>query len=179
MPSTWYAQTMARYGAWQNRNIITVADQLSDEARRMDRGAFFGSVFGTLNHLLWADRMWMHRFAGAGEPQKSFNKDSIHETGTWQEYCSSREVMDGTIHGWATKIEPEWFSGNVTWWSSSAEREITKPKSILVTHFFNHATHHRGQVHAMLTAAGAKPKVTDLPLLPDEFAWPAPMHRSI
>ena len=59
-----YCQMMARYNIWQNQSLIAAADTLSDDQRRLDRGAFFGSIFATLNHLLWADSMWMHRFQG-------------------------------------------------------------------------------------------------------------------
>ncbi|MEM1422133.1 MAG: DinB family protein, partial [Pseudomonadota bacterium] len=63
-----HVRTMARYNRWQNRSLYGAADSLPDEARREDRGAFFGSIFGTLNHLLWADQMWMRRFAETPAP---------------------------------------------------------------------------------------------------------------
>ena len=64
-----YVQRMARYNRWQNENLYTVADGLSEEERRRQRGAFFGSIQATLNHLLWADWMWMSRFAGTPKPE--------------------------------------------------------------------------------------------------------------
>ena len=64
-----YVQRMARYNRWQNENLYTAADALSEEERRRQRGAFFGSIQATLNHLLWADRMWMSRFAGTPRPE--------------------------------------------------------------------------------------------------------------
>ena len=63
-----YARLMARYNRWQNENLYGVAAQLSDDERRRERGAFFGSVHKTLNHLLWADRMWMSRFSDLPRP---------------------------------------------------------------------------------------------------------------
>ena len=66
---------------------------------------------------------------------------------------------------WADKLEPDWLAANLTWYSFGAGREITQPKWLLVTHMFNHQTHHRGQVHCMLTQAGGKPHDTDLPLM--------------
>ena len=59
-----YVRCMARYNRWQNENLYGAADTLSDAERRGDRGAFFGSIHATLNHLLWADRIWMSRLAG-------------------------------------------------------------------------------------------------------------------
>ena len=61
-----YVQRLARYNRWQNENLYGVADSLSDAERRRERGAFFGSIHGTLSHLLWADRMWMSRLAPPG-----------------------------------------------------------------------------------------------------------------
>src|SRR5258707_13139620 len=63
-----YVQCMARYNRWQNENLYGAADTLSDAERRRDRGAFFGSIHATLNHLLWADRIWMYRLAGTPRP---------------------------------------------------------------------------------------------------------------
>src|SRR5262249_61045576 len=63
-----YVQSMARYNRWQNANLYGVADTLSEAERRRERGAFFGSIFATLNHLLWADRIWMSRLAGTPQP---------------------------------------------------------------------------------------------------------------
>jgi uncharacterized damage-inducible protein DinB len=63
-----YVQRMARYNHWQNQNLYGVADVLSDAERRRQRGAFFGSIHATLNHLLWADRIWMSRLAGTPPP---------------------------------------------------------------------------------------------------------------
>ena len=74
--------------------------------------------------------------------------------------------MDATILDWTAGLDEDWFADDLTYWSTSVDREITKPKTLLLIHLFNHATHHRGQVHAMLTAAGAKPEDTDMPLMP-------------
>ena len=65
---------------------------------------------------------------------------------------------------WATNLDSQWLENDLTWLSGAAGREVTKPKWLLVTHLFNHQTHHRGQVHCMLTQCGAKPGATDLPL---------------
>ena len=62
-----------------------------------------------------------------------------------------------------SKLDPAWLEGDLTWFSGAAGREVTKPKWLLVTHMFNHQTHHRGQVHCMLTQCGVKPGATDLP----------------
>jgi len=159
-----FVQRMARYNCWQNENLYGAADGLSDEERRRERGAFFGSIHATLNHLLWADRMWMSRFAGLPKPPGGIAQSvSLHAD--WTELKRERAAWDETIISWADRLDPAWLAGDLTFYSRSAKAELTKPKALLVTHFFNHETHHRGQVHCMLTQAGVRPGDTDLMLL--------------
>ena len=155
---------MARYNRWQNESLYAIAESLPDAERRKDRGAFFGSIHATLNHLLWADRIWMSRFAGTPKPQGIPQSVSFHET--WEDLKSDRAEFDATIIRWADEVDPTWIEGDLTWYSGIAKRDLTKPKSTLLMHFFNHQTHHRGQVHCMLTQAGVKTHVTDLMAMP-------------
>jgi uncharacterized damage-inducible protein DinB len=76
-----------------------------------------------------------------------------------------RLTTDAAIETWASDLDPQWLEGDLVWFSGLLNREVTMNKKHLVMHFFNHETHHRGQVHAMLTMAGAKPEDTDLMLL--------------
>ena len=161
-----YVQRLARYNRWQNNNLYAVADRLSDDERRRERGAFFGSIHGTLSHLLWGDCAWMSRFSDVAKPpvgiagSKTFYSD-------WQSLKRERIAMDEKIARWSDGVEPDWLAGDYTWFSDAAQRDVSKPMWTLVVHFFNHQTHHRGQVHAMLTQAGGKPGDTDLFLLPE------------
>lgn len=159
-----FVQTMARYNAWQNDNLYTAAASLTDEARRQNRGAFFNSIHATLCHLLWGDRMWLSRFAGTPKPSVP-GSESARMIEGWSELLAERRVTDAVIGEWAATLSPDWLAGDLTWVSGMARREFTRPKALLVMHMFNHQTHHRGQVHAMLTAAGATPHDTDLMLL--------------
>jgi uncharacterized damage-inducible protein DinB len=159
-----YVRKMAAYNRWQNRNLYGAAGGLSDEVRKQPRGAFFGSIHGTLSHLLWADQMWMSRFAGTPRPKAAGIPDSPAMVERWEDLERERAAFDEVIVGWAEKLDPQWLEGDLTWYSGGAKRELTKPKGLLVAHFFNHQTHHRGQVHCMLTQCGAKPGATDLPL---------------
>ena len=161
-----YVQRMARYNRWQNENLYTVADALADGERRRDRGAFFGSIQGTLNHLLWGDRIWMHRFAGWPKPSGGI-KESPALVPDWSDLKRERGQSDMAIIAWADGLDPDWIKGDMTWFSGAINREVSKPRWQLVTHFFNHQTHHRGQVHAMLTQAGGKPHDTDLFVMPE------------
>lgn len=159
-----HVRTMARYNAWQNRSLYAAADTISDAARRQQRGAFFGSIHATLSHLMWGDQQWMSRFSNVPKPPGS-GKESPGLYSDWEDLKLRRAAFDATIADWADAMDPSWLYGDLTWYSGIAKADVTKPRWFLVTHFFNHQTHHRGQVHAMLTAAGANPEDTDLMLL--------------
>jgi uncharacterized damage-inducible protein DinB len=158
-----YVRTMADYNRWQNRNLYGCADKLSDQQRKEQRGAFFGSIHGTLSHLVWGDQIWMSRFAGTPRPKAAGIPDSIAMYESWDDLKHERAVFDEVMIAWAEKLDPKWLEGDLTWFSGAAGREVTKPKGMLVAHMFNHQTHHRGQVHCMLTQCGVRPGATDLP----------------
>lgn len=164
MIDTAFVATMARYNAWQNESLIAAASGLDDAARRAERGAYFGSIHGTFNHLLWADEMWLSRFTGSARPGCGI-KDSPRLVEHWDEFIARRRATDATIGEWAGSLAQDWLDGELTWFSGATQREMRRPCALLVVHLFNHQTHHRGQVHAMLTAAGARPGDTDLMLL--------------
>ncbi|MDB5571041.1 MAG: damage-inducible protein DinB [Hyphomicrobiales bacterium] len=165
MIDTTYAAMMARYNSWQNRSLYGCAAGLSDAERKVDRGAFFGSIHATLNHILWADQMWLSRFAGTPQPAVGAS-DSVRMFAQFEALAQARTAMDATIEDWAGRLDPAWLAGDLTWFSGILKRDMSKPKALLIVHFFNHQTHHRGQAHAMLTAAGCKPDDTDLMLMP-------------
>lgn len=160
-----HAQLMARYNRWQNQSLYAAADQITDAARSENQGAFFGSIHATLNHLLWGDRIWLHRFAGTPPPQAKNPRESVQHLWAWEDLKRERQTFDGVIVDWAEKLDPAWLQGDLSWYSGAAGRQISRPRWQLVTHFFNHQTHHRGQVHGMLTRLGAKPEATDLMLI--------------
>lgn len=162
-----YVQLMARYNHWQNTNLVTAADALDDAARQLDRGSFFRSINSTFNHILWGDRIWLSRFTDAPAPTQDSIKNSVDETIDWTEFKASRMEQDQSILNWAANMTDDALLGDISWYSWALEREASKPTEICVMHFFNHQTHHRGQIHAMLTAAGQRPGDTDIPFMPD------------
>jgi len=159
---------MARYNAWQNASVYGACDQLSDAQRRENRGAFFGSINATLNHILRADQTWLARFGAAEPPEKNSISKGLTLFDDWEELKAERSRFDGVIRDWADRMEPPTFEGDLTWFSGAANRELTRPRSLIIMHIFNHQTHHRGQVNAMLTGFGINPGVTDLPFSPEE-----------
>ena len=163
MISTSYVRTMARYNTWQNANVYGASEGLSDAQRKMDRGGFFGSIHATLNHILWADQTWLHRFSACPPPAKRTIPEGLSLVEDWDALKAERGQLDSVIEKWADGLEPSALEDDLTWISGATGREMTRPKALLVTHLFNHQAHHRGQVHALLTGFGIKPGMTDLP----------------
>lgn len=156
-----YVQLMARYNAWQNQSLCEAADRLDDEGRWRDRGTFFKSIAGTFNHILWADEVWLSRLIGTPKPPIG-GRDSVIYVKDWAEFRRHRTERDAAIIAWAETVEHTWLRGTLIWYSGAAGREMGKPRALAIAHLFNHQTHHRGQIHAMLTAAGTVPEDTDL-----------------
>ncbi|WP_420244651.1 DinB family protein [Roseiterribacter gracilis] len=147
-----------------NRRLYGAASRLDDAQRRDDRGAFFKSIHGTLNHLLWADQAWMSRFAGWDKPTAP-GAQSSELFAAFDDMCAARTDLDARIEGWTAGLDQAWLDQDLTFFSGTLQRDVTMPRGLLLTHMFNHQTHHRGQVHAMLTAAGEKTGDTDLPFI--------------
>jgi uncharacterized damage-inducible protein DinB len=155
---------MAAYNREMNRRIYAAAGKLTDAERKEDRRLFWGSLHGTLNHLLWGDRIWMGRFAGWPKPKHSM-KESTHLYADFAELSVARVEADAAISAWAAGVQQWWLDEDMVWFSGAMQREMRLPRSLLVTHLFNHQTHHRGQAHAALTWFGHDPGDTDLPFV--------------
>lgn len=160
-----HCQAFAAYNTWMNEKLYDCAQELSDEARKLDRGAFFRSIHSTLNHVLWSDRLWVNRFTGSKYQTGTIGVDLY---GDFEHLRLARVEIDAELTDWALRVRPEQLAGSLTWIPSGGERDITRPMWLCVTHLFNHQTHHRGQAHAMLTAAGQQTGDTDLFLLVPE-----------
>jgi len=164
MISLSYVCTMASYNSEMNRRIFEAAGRLSDEERRAERGVFWRSIHGTLSHILWADQMQMSRFAQWPKPVapiEASGGDGVSFEALWQE----RETFDHALLEWAAGLAPQWLDGEIAWRSIAKGRDVTSSKALLVVHMFNHQTHHRGQVHALITRAGESTGDTDLWLI--------------
>ena len=159
-----FVRTMAAYNAEMNRRLYAAAARLPDAERRQARGAFWGSIHGTLCHLAWGDRIWMSRFDGGPKPLVTL-KQSAGMIEEFAELARLRTELDETISAWAARVDEDWLSQDQVWFSQAAQKEMRSPRAFLVAHFFNYQTHHRGQAHAMITAAGEETGDTDLILL--------------
>lgn len=145
----------AAYNAWANKRLYDAASELTEEEFRRDVGAFFKSMMGTLNHLVAADRIWMKRFTGEGEPPAGL--DSIIESDLTK-LRVIREAEDRRIIDWIGGLSPEAITGRFTYMTVTDMRTVSQRLSPALDHFFNHQTHHRGQAHMILTMLG-KPSV--------------------
>ena len=158
-----YAALMAEYNRWMNDKLYAGCATLSDDDRKRDRGAFFKSIHAALNHLIAVDRAWMVRFTGRPYTTAFPGTDLYAE---FDPLRAARVALDGEMLDWARALTPEWLAEPMTWTSKMYGFTQTHPRWVQVAQLFNHQTHHRGQVHAMLTAAGVDVGVTDLPMVP-------------
>ncbi|MBL4766444.1 MAG: DinB family protein [Rhodobacteraceae bacterium] len=161
-----YCTMMARYNMWQNSQLSGFLEGLEPAELTKDRGAFFGSIQQTLGHLMWGDHIWISRFDGGDAPSGGI-PDSAESIGTLDQWQENRAAMDQRILLWAKDVKSEFLQQDMTWFSGAMGCDVTRPVTMLVTQMFNHQTHHRGQVHAMLTAAGSKAPVSDVFFMPD------------
>jgi uncharacterized damage-inducible protein DinB len=139
---------MANYNAWANRRLIAATASLPETDYRADLGAFFKSVHGTLNHVLVGDLLWLARFRGA--PRPPFGLDEIiHDDRA--ELASARRVLDADIIRFAEAQTEDSLAAEFTYRMVTRDETVTQPLAPAMAHFFNHQTHHRGQVHALLT----------------------------
>jgi uncharacterized damage-inducible protein DinB len=159
----------AKYNLEFNRNLFDRLSGLSDAQRKRDMGAFFGSIHGTLNHILLADRIWLARFAVAFPELPSLADAAVlhsfpslsHELyARFDELDTQRRETDAVIVRWAAELSDELLATTMRYRTSNGQlRE--HPAWIAAAHLFNHQTHHRGQVTTLMHQLGVDPGVTD------------------
>ena len=158
-----YACGMAAYNRWMNEKIYACAAQLTDEVRKRDMGAFFGSIHGTLNHIYIGDEAWMQRLNGEPVSMKSPAEERYAD---FDELRSARQQLDDRIDRWADSLTDEFADSMFKFRSVTYQRDIELPAWAAITQVFNHQTHHRGQVTTLLKQLGIDPGPTDIPVMP-------------
>jgi uncharacterized damage-inducible protein DinB len=170
MTRTEHIALMATYNQWMNRKVYEAAGGLSDEDLLADRGAFFGSILGTLNHLALGDRVWLKRFAehpagftalaplSALELPPRLNQLAFADI---RELSAHRAWLDQLMIDWVQTITEADLDQPLQYRNMSGTA-MNKNFHALLVHFFNHQTHHRGQVTTLLTQAGRDVGDTDL-----------------
>jgi uncharacterized damage-inducible protein DinB len=149
----------AKYNAWANRRLYAAAAELSECDYRADRGAFFKSVHGTLNHLLVGDRIWMQRFTGEGEVPARLDAILFEQFDALRQ---AREAEDDRIIRYVEGLDDARLAGVITYRRVSTPEVFEQALAPALSHFFNHQTHHRGQVHAILTGLAGRAPELDL-----------------
>jgi len=159
MISAEYARTMAHYNRWMNERLYECCARLTDGERKRDAGAFFKSIHGTLNHLLVGDRVWMGRFVGPVFTPKGLDQELYADFG---ELRRERAKTDDAIDAWVATLTEDRLRGELHYTSIVNPAPRRMPMALAVAHFFNHQTHHRGQLTTLLMQQGIDPGVTDL-----------------
>lgn len=170
---------MAEYNEWMNDKLYEAAMTLSDEELAANRMAFFGSIIGTLNHLVVGDTLWLKRFAThpanysalelVNELPLPISLDQVAFTDI-RSLSRHRKKLDQAIKNWARSIREEDLDYVMTY-SNMKGFEAQKNYYSLVMNLFNHQTHHRGQTTTLLTQANVDVGVTDLlAIVPNESA---------
>jgi len=152
-------EMMAAYNTWANIRLYDAAAQIPDAEYRRDRGAFFGSLHGTLNHLLLGDRIWMHRFTGEGDEPSELAAILFDDLAALRD---ARRAEDARIEAYIRGLSPAALAGTVRYRTTRNPTDIEQDLAPLLLHFFNHQTHHRGQAHALLTAIAGEAPSFDL-----------------
>ena len=143
-----YFEMLGRYNKWANARLYAMAAALPDDGYRKNVGAYFGSLHGTLNHLLVTDRIWMHRFTGEGDAPNRLDAILFE---TFGELRAAREAEDRRILGFVEGLDDRRIEGTIKYRRVSSPEEFEQALAPALAHWFNHQTHHRGQVHALLT----------------------------
>jgi len=152
-------QTLARYHSTMNQQFFAACETLSEDDLFAERKAFFGSIFGTLNHMLLTDRMWLGAFTGESVSYASLD-EQLYDA--FEELHAARFETDQAIADWIKDLNEDQLV-------KSPENGMPYPLWLTLTHFFNHQTHHRGQVSQMLSECGVDYGLTDLPWVPGVF----------
>ncbi len=160
-----YALTMAQYNRWMNNNVYEACARLTDEQRKADSGLFFQSIHKTLNHLLLCDQMWFARFVGRQYAAKSLSTELFSD---FNELRQARVETDNEIAQWAQGIQQNPLPARLNYVSMLDNQPKDMDFARTVVHFFNHQTHHRGQITAALSKLGVDFGVTDLLFMPTQ-----------
>ncbi|PTQ89837.1 DinB family protein [Agitococcus lubricus] len=158
-----YAIIMANYNQWMNQRLYQLVATLTDAQRKQDCGAFFGSIHHTLNHLLLADQAWLQRFQGQPVTMKS-PRDIVHDDFVLLQ--QTREQLDEQIVRWAQALPACYEDEPLGFYSVTYQKQMVMPLFAAVMQFFNHQTHHRGQITTLLSQRNIDIGVTDLPMMP-------------
>jgi uncharacterized damage-inducible protein DinB len=165
-----YFLTLARYNAWANRRLYDACAALSEAEYMMPRAAFFGSIHGALNHLLVGDRIWLARIMHKPNPKLTLDQILY---GDLVALRVARQAEDDHIVNVVSGFAERSLDQKLAYANTAGQRQQT-PLRFVLAHLFNHQTHHRGQVHGLLSQTGVAPPSLDLILYLRQASEPAP-----
>ena len=149
---------LARYNRIANERLYEQCGQLDPVEYRKERRGSFGSIPGLLNHILLGDRIWMSRFAGGGNTTPPLNSILFD---TFAELRPARAAQDREIEEFFAKIDEDFLRRQLAY-TNNQGKDCLDTAPVAVLHFFNHQTHHRGQVHVMISQTNVRPPALDL-----------------
>lgn len=149
---------MAAYNRLANERLYAACARLGDAERKATRPAFFKSIHGTLNHIMVGDGVWMTRFGGGEAPSTGLDAILFEDFG---ELRAARIAKDAEIEAFAEGLTDAFLESAIRYVNNEGVA-FADPAALCVTHFFNHQTHHRGQVHDMLSQTEVPPPSLDL-----------------
>ena len=149
---------LARYNAWANARLYDAAARMGEDYAK-DAGAFFGSMHGTLSHILVADRIWLRRLTGEGPEHRALDERPYGDLASLR---MAREAEDERIGAFIGSLDDDDLSGSFTYTPITNPEPVTQRRAPVLTHVFNHQTHHRGQAHTILTSLGYEAPAMDL-----------------
>ena len=159
MPSLDYFRTLARYNQWANRTLYAVVGKLSEAEYMKPRQAFFGTIHGTLNHNLVGDRIWVGRITGRDSGIKSLDQILY---GDLPGLRVARAAEDAQIINVVDAMDEPTLNTTLRYRTLIGDQQAATPMRFVLAHLFNHGTHHRGQVHGLLSQTSVPPPPLDL-----------------
>lgn len=159
---------LATYNSWANQRLYDAAARVEDADYRADRGAFFKSLHGTLNHLLVGDRIWMHRFTGTGDAPTKLDAILFED---FAELRRARKAEDQRIEAYVNGLDAQKLKSTLSYTTITNPARVEQSFCEALDHFFNHQTPHRGQAHCLLTAIAGEAPSLDLIILQRESGW--------
>lgn len=154
---------LSQYNSWMNEKIYHACNQLSEQQRKQNCEAFFGSIHGTLDHIIYADTAWLERLRDNQFTPRDITKGMFD---SWQELTKQRFVLDKEILNWTHQLDGKTLNSTFTYKSNVDKKTRSAPYWCSALHMFNHQTHHRGQLTTLLTQRSIDIGDTDIAAMP-------------
>ena len=151
-------RTLAYYNRIANERLYERCAELSAEEYRKPRARSFGSIHGLLNHMLLGDMIWMSRFEGGGATTPPLNTVLFDN---FADLRAARAEQDARIEAFFSRIDSDAIERTFSYINNQG-KDYVESAPVAFAHFFNHQTHHRGQITVMLSQTAVKPPSLDL-----------------